>query len=144
MESNFHLRRASPAAILGGMDTEATDQSQVPRRAWQTALVWTIREELALGNVVRIVLPGAPQPMIVEEATAELPFVIVSDPRGCRYYIGSMSGVTLLAQPFEGLGDGVYRPHAYYFTMTVEEGKIVDWFARDGTPVTGPNIEGDP
>lgn len=39
-----------------------------------------------------------------------MPFVIVSDPMGGRYYIGSMAGIVLMSQPLEGKGDGIYRP----------------------------------
>ncbi len=127
------------------MDTEETSNPQAPHREWQTGLVWTIREEMALGNIVRIVLPGANGPMIVEEARTEEPFVIVSDPQGHRYYIGSMAGVVLLAQPFEGMGEGVYRPSAHWFAMTVDEDEPIAYFSTvDGTRIKKPNREGEP
>jgi len=127
------------------METKELSNPQAPPRAWQTALVWTIREEIALGNIVRIFLPGATAPMIVEEARSEEPFVIVSDPTGHRYYIGSMAGVVLTAQPFEGLGEGVYRPSAHWFAMSVDEDEPVAYFSTvDGTRIKKPNREGEP
>lgn len=127
------------------METEETSEPQPAPRAWQAGLVWTIREEIALGNLVRIMLPGSASPMIVEEARTEEPFVIVSDPKGHRYYIGSMAGVVLLAQPFEGMGDGVYRPHAHWCAMTVDEDEPIAYFSTvDGTRIKKPNREGDP
>jgi len=121
------------------MTTEAPNSSPPRPRGWQEGLVWTIREEIDLGLIVRIFLPGAAQPMLVEEAAVEMPFVILSDPMGARYYIGSMAGIVLISQPIEGKGDGIYRPHAHDLAMTVDEDEPVAFFRRiDGKQVPKP------
>jgi len=121
------------------MTTDAASNPQPRPRGWQEGLVWTIREEIDLGLIVRIFLPGATQPMLIEEAAVEMPFVIVSDPMGGRYYIGSMAGIVLMSQPLEGKGDGIYRPHAHDIAMTVDEDEPVAFYRRiDGKQVPKP------
>jgi len=121
------------------MTTDAASNPQPRPRGWQEGLVWTIREEIDLGLIVRIFLPGATQPMLIEEAAVEMPFVIVSDPMGGRYYIGSMAGIVLMSQPLEGKGDGIYRPHAHDIAMTVDEDEPVAFYGRiDGKQVPKP------
>lgn len=99
------------------MDTE---HPQPAMRAWQDCLVDTILEELALGMNVRIVLPGASSPMVVEDARVEGALVLLSDQPGTRYYLGSMAGVVLLAAPLAGEGTGTWRPHSWTPTMTLD------------------------
>ncbi len=99
------------------MDTE---RPQPAMRAWQDCLVDTILEEMALGMNVRIVLPGASSPMIVEDARVEGALVLLSDQPGTRHYIGSMAGVTLMAAPLDGRGTGTWRPHSWTPTMNID------------------------
>lgn len=113
------------------MDTE---RLQPALRAWQDCLVDTILEELALGMNVRIVLPGASSPMVVEDARVEGALVLLSDQPGTRYYLGSMAGVVLLAAPLEGEGTGTWRPHSWTPTMNID-GKRPD--IRSIRPVAG-------
>lgn len=83
-----------------------------PRR-WQECLVDTLHEEIGLGMMTRIVLPGMAEPMLVEDCRVEGALVLLSDQQGTRYYLGDMAGVLVLAAPLDGVGTGLWRPHAY-------------------------------
>lgn len=99
------------------MDTEHPQSAMTP---WQDCLVDTILEELALGTRVRITLPGRPEPMLIEDCRVERALVLLSDPEGTRYYLGSMDGVLLTAEEKRGRGTGTWRPHAWTPTMSLD------------------------
>ena len=108
------------------------ERPQPALRAWQDCLVDTILEEIALGMCVRIVIPGAPVPMTIEDARVEGALVLLSDHPGTRYYLRSMAGVVLLAAPLEGEGTGTWRQHSWTPTMTLD-GKAPDIRSRRPT-----------
>ena len=85
------------------MDTE---RPQPAMRAWQDCLVDTILEEMALGMNVRIVLPGASSPMIVEDARVEGALVLLSDQPGTRHYIARWQALRSWRPLWTGEGRG--------------------------------------
>jgi len=87
---------------------------------WQDTLVSTIRREIDTGHIVRIALPGAQVPIVVEDAGTSASFVVIACAQGHRYYIGSMDGVVVIARPTEGRGTGLWSPLEPYCAMTLD------------------------
>lgn len=88
-----------------------------PLGSWQDTLVSVIRMEIDTGHLVRVSLPGAAHPVLVEEAGHCGPWVALADGMGGRYYVASPDQVVVIAAPLE---PGRPRPRPEEPRMTVD------------------------
>lgn len=107
-------------ATLDDEDDRGYRHPEAPWGGWQDTLVSTIRMEIDQGLAVRLKLPGAQAPIVVEDAGTSASFVVIACAQGHRYYIGSMEGVVVIAHPSEGRGTGLWSPQEPYCAMTLD------------------------
>lgn len=103
------------------IDTRGYRHPEAPWGGWQDVMVTAIHNEIDKGMIVQVVLPGAERAVVVEEAGTWQSMVVLADPLGHRYYVGSMAGIVILAHPTEGRGTGLWEPDAPpYVGMNVD------------------------
>ncbi len=66
---------------------------------WSQNMAHLVRQEIDQGRLVRVALPGAAQPILVEDAYDWAKMLVVIDPQGHRYYAAHPAGLVVLCDP---------------------------------------------
>jgi len=66
---------------------------------WADLFAGLLHREIDAGRLVRIALPGAQVPILVEDAHRWTEMLVVKDPQGRLYYVGSTAGLVVLCEP---------------------------------------------
>jgi len=66
---------------------------------WSQNLAMLCRREIDGGRLVRVSLPGASQPILVEDAYDWARMLVIVDPQGRSYHTASPAGVVVLCDP---------------------------------------------
>ena len=66
---------------------------------WAHLIAGLLRQEIDEGRLVRVALPGAKVPVLVEDAMRWGSMLALKDPQGARYYVADPAGVVVLAEP---------------------------------------------
>lgn len=70
-----------------------------PPMHWADLLAGLMRREIDQGRLVRIALPGARVPVLVEDAQRWVDLLVVVDPQGARYYAADPAGLVVITDP---------------------------------------------
>jgi hypothetical protein len=70
-----------------------------PPEHWADLLSYLVRQEVDAGRLVRLSLPGARVPVLVEDAYRWSDVLVAVDPQGGRYMTASPAGVVLVCDP---------------------------------------------
>lgn len=96
-------------ATICAMKSDSNQRSEsvsTARTHWADVFVTVLRREIDLGRLVRIALPGAKVPILVEDASRWVDCLIVKDPQGGSYYVAHPAGVVILAEPVQPPPEG--------------------------------------
>lgn len=81
-----------------------------PKTHWADLLASVLRQEIDQGRLVRVALPGARVPILVEDANRWADCLVIRDPQGARYYAADPAGVVVIAEPVKAQVEGE-RPY---------------------------------
>lgn len=84
---------------------------------WSQNLAALCRREIDAGRLVCVALPGASQPILVEDACDWARMFVVADPEGRRYYAAHPAGLVVLCEP----SSAPRGPEAKPYWMNVDE-----------------------
>lgn len=93
-----------------------TSSTAVAPSEWYDRLATLMRGEIGKGRMVRVMLPGAGQPFIVEGAYGWARMLIVEDAAGRTYHVADPAGVVVITEPVE-----LPPPGSKPYWMTVDE-----------------------
>ncbi|MGK6323464.1 hypothetical protein ACMGDM_10270 [Sphingomonas sp. DT-51] len=66
---------------------------------WSQNLAMLCRREIDAGRLVRVVLPSASTPILVEDAYDWARMLVIVDPQGRAYHVAHPAGVVVLCDP---------------------------------------------
>lgn len=89
-------RYAAPAMDYSQQHIRPTGPSEA---TWSQNLAMLCRREIDAGRLVRVALPGASQPILVEDAYDWARMLVIVDPQGRSYHAAHPAGVVVLCDP---------------------------------------------